>query len=351
MTNDRALDDELADDELGTTADVRRWRLPTQAFAFSKISGVYVWALLLVIFAFWVPHTFYTSITLRDIAGAQALTAILTIGVLLPLAAGAFDLSVGGTLGVSSILTAYLIFHGMNHWEAAGIALLAGAGIGFVNAVLVVVCGIDPLIETLGMSSVLTAGVMAISNNQQIIGLPDSFQRLGTMQPFGVPVTVVYLGVIAVFMWYVLEHTPYGRQLYAIGSNREAARLAGVRTREYLFSTLVISAVIAAFVGVIVTAKVGAGSPDIGPPYLLPAYAAAFLGATQIKPGRFNVVGALVAIYLLATGVKGLQLGGAPFWVTPLFNGLALIVAVGLSRFQGQVRLRRAGRAQRGGNQ
>ncbi|MFJ8025701.1 hypothetical protein [Streptomyces sp. NPDC096311] len=137
--------------------------------------------------------------------------------------------------------------------------------------------------------------------------------------------------VLAGVIWFVLEHRPVGRYMYATGSNAEAARLAGVRTNRVIFGTIVCTALIATIAGIVVTSRIATGSPTIGPPYLLPAFAAAFLGSTQIRQGRFNVLGTLIAVYALATGVKGLQLAGAPFWLPDLFNGIALLVAVALS--------------------
>jgi ribose transport system permease protein len=134
--------------------------------------------------------------------------------------------------------------------------------------------------------------------------------------------------VVAILAWYVLEHTPVGRFLYATGGAPEAARLAGLPTKRLIFGAFVICGLVAGFAGLLATAQFGAGSPDIGPPYLLSAFAAAFLGSTQLKHGRVNIWGAVIAVYVLAIGVKGLQLAGAPFWVSELFNGLALIVAV-----------------------
>lgn len=142
---------------------------------------------------------------------------------------------------------------------------------------------------------------------------------------------VYYLLVLAIVIWFVLEHTPVGRRVYATGGGADAARLAGVRTSRVIFAAFVASAVIASLAGVLQTASIGTGDPNIGPSYLLPAFAAAFLGSTQIKPGRFNVWGTVLAVYVLATGVKGLQLAGAPFWLPDLFNGVALLLAVGLS--------------------
>lgn len=317
------------------------------ALSFKHISGIYVLGGLILLFGLWVPETFLTTTTVRDIGSDQAVTAIITLGLLFPLAAGFFDFSVGATVGTSAILCAWLIVNGgFSATEAALVAMGVGLVIGLVNGILIVFFRMDSFIATLGVSSVLTAFIMWRSGDQQIIGLTSGFEKIGTLQPWGIPIPVFYSLAFALVVWYVQEHTPFGRYLYAIGGGREAARLAGIRTNRLIFIALLISALSASFAGIVVTAKVGAGSPDIGPPYLLPVYAAAFLGATQLKNGRVNAWGTIVALYLLATGVKGLQLTGASFWVTDLFNGIALIVAVGLSGYQRRHRM--TGRTFRG---
>lgn len=318
------------------------------ALSFSKISGIYVILLIVLLFGLWIPETFLTKTTAIDVAGSQAVTAILTLGLLFPLAAGAYDLSIGAMLGLASLLSASLVAHGMSTGEAILISLAVGAAVGVLNGILIVGIKINSFIATLGVSSILLAITSAISNNQQIIGLPDFFENIGQTRPFDIPIPVFYLIVLALLAWYVLEHTPFGRNLFAIGGKPEAARLAGVRSNLYMCLALVICSVSAAFAGVVLTATLGAGSPEVGANYLLPAYAAAFLGATQIKPGRFNVFGTLIAVYLLAIGVKGLQLSGAAFWIPQLFNGTVLILAVGLSLIKERPSLPWRRRSERG---
>jgi len=207
--------------------------------------------------------------------------------------------------------------------------------------------GVDSFIATLGTSSILQAIGLWISSDQEITGLPNSFTKIGSWQPFGIPSSVIFLAIIALITHLVLEHTSFGRQLFAVGRGKEAARLAGVRTQSYTFVALVITAACAGVAGILLASTVASATPDVGPEYLLPAFAAAFLGATQIRPGRFNVPGTLIATYLLATGATGLELAGAATWVPYMFNGIALILAVSLSVAQSRISVRRTIRRRR----
>ena len=153
---------------------------------------------------------------------------------------------------------------------------------------------------------------------------------------------VFYLIALALVIWYALEHTPLGRHLFATGANPEAARLSGVHTDRMVCGSLVASGFVAGLAGVVFAAKVGTFSNAFGPPLLFPAFAAVFFGATQFKH-RANVWGTILAVYTLAFGVKGLQLAfnSGVYWITPLFNGLALLIAVSLASRRGVVKLRR----------
>ena len=158
--------------------------------------------------------------------------------------------------------------------------------------------------------------------------MPAGFQKVSNHELFGFPLIALYALLLCALVWYLLEHTPIGRRAYAVGANPEAARLAGVRTRRYVIGSFIATSLLATIGGILVASKIGNVAPSLGPAYLLPSFAACFLGTTQIKPGRFNVWGTVIALLLLAIGVKGLQLMGNQLWVTDLFNGLALLVAV-----------------------
>jgi ribose transport system permease protein len=300
----------------------------------ARFSGIYLIIAMAVLFSIWLPDTFATSDNFRAIAASQAITGILTLGLVVSLISGVFDLSVAANMTLSISLVGVLQSeHGWNWVTASVFTVFVGASIGALNALIVTKLKVDPIIGTLGMSSVLAAVAFWLVEGRTIItGISPTFVDLGQRQVVGLPITVFYLAGFSLLLWYVLEHTPFGRYLYALGANPEATRLAGVRVEMLQWLALIISGSLAALAGVILTMSIGAASFGAGAPYLLPAFAAAFLGSTQIKPGRFNVAGTIVAIYLLAIGVKGLQLNWPEAgWIKSLFEGCALIFAVALA--------------------
>jgi ribose transport system permease protein len=303
-------------------------------FGFDRFSGIYVWALLVVIFSIWIPDLFLNWDNFSTILTFQAISTIVALGLIVPVAAGAFDLTIASTLTVSACFTAWALLDHRGLLFAVGGALLVGVVIGLANALVVVKFKVDSFIGTLGMSSILAAMAYMISGGGQLV-LPESgyypFLDFARTQWFGISATVYYAGALAILIWWILEYTPIGRYLYAVGGNPVAARLAGVKVGRITMLAFIASALASSFAGIVYLAQNANAAPDSGVNYLLPAFSAVFLGATQIRPGRVNVLGTIVAILLLATGVTGLQLAGAPTYVTQLFNGAALIIAMALA--------------------
>jgi ribose transport system permease protein len=301
---------------------------------FDRFSGLYVWAVLVIVFSFWIPDLFLNLDNFKTILTFQAISTIVALGLIVPVAAGAFDLTIAGTLTVSAVFTAWALLDHRGVVFACGGALVIGAIIGLANSLVVVKFKVDSFIGTLGMSSILAAVAYMISGGGQLV-LPEvgyyPFLDFARQEWFGISASVYYAAALAVFIWWILEYTPGGRYLYAVGGNPTAARLAGVKVGRVTMMSFIASGVVCSFAGMVYLAQNANGAPDSGTNYLLPAFSAVFLGATQIRPGRVNVVGTIVAILLLATGVTGLQLAGAPTYVTQLFNGTALIIAMALA--------------------
>ena len=294
-------------------------------------------ALFAVGFSILLPTTFFTLGNFRTILSSQAVLMILSLGLTLPLATGEFDLSIGSMLGCAAVLTAF--FTGEVHWPLPLViiaTLLVGVIAGAINGLFVVRMGINAFIGTLGTSTILTGLTLAVSGGQILNTVAQPLADFVQYQIFGLPVPV-YLGfLLVVMLWYVYEHTPLGRYLFFVGEGREAARLVGLRVDRLRFGAFIASGTISAAAGVLTAGQLGAADPSVGPGFLLPSYAAAFLGATTIRPGRFNAWGTVVALYLLVTGVTGLELLGSSSWVQEMFNGVALLIAVTFARFVAQ---------------
>jgi ribose transport system permease protein len=318
------------------TGPPRATRL-ARGLAFDRVGAVYVWLGIIVLFSLWVPETFPNLATAKQILNANAITALAAMSITIPLAARVFDLSFAGVMTLTGVAVAHLIAKdGVPVVPAIALALAIGVGIGAINAVVVVVMRIDSFIATLATGSLIAALITMVTNEVPITDakLGEGFAKIGQTSIDGVTLGVLYCAVAAVAIWYLLEHTATGRRLYATGFNPDAARLAGVRTDRLRFLSLVASGGLAGATGIVLASTLGSGSPSAGTPYLLPAFAAAFLGATQLKHGRFNAGGTIIAVLLLGTGVTGLALANAPQWAGDMFVGVVLIAALALTGLQ-----------------
>lgn len=295
--------------------------------------GVVIFLIILVIgFTIAKPDRFMTVGNLSNMITDVAIPGMLALAIVLPLASGEFDLSIASVLGFCSILSAKLLILGLPLPLVILICLAVGVLVGAINSFLVIKVGINSFITTLGMSTILAGGNLLVSGGGTLFsGIPRSIKDFAMYKIFTLPMIVYYFFLLALVLWYVLEYTPFGRLLRATGMGREAARLTGVPTERYLASAFVLGSVIAAMCGVLNTGKIGSATAAVGPEFLLPAFAAAFLGSTTISPGRFNVWGTVIGALVLSIGTTGLAMMGAPFWVPNFFNGIALIAAVGIA--------------------
>ena len=310
------------------------WVRGRRVLAFRNAAVLYLFAVMFVVFSVWVPGTFLTVGTWRSLVSDQAISCLVAVGLVVPIAAGVVDLAIGTEVGLGAIVVARLLAGHFPIIPAIGLSLLAGVAVGVFSWLMITWARIPSFIATLGVSSLLAAAIAWVSASQQIPDLPVGFARLGTGQLFGLTWPFYIMIVVALVLWYVLERTPVGRRIYATGGNPRSASLAGIRTSRVVLGALVTGAVVASLAGVLETSQLAVGDPTIGPGYLLPVIAAVFLGSTQFRGGRFNIWGTVVAGYVLAVGVKGLQLAGLPVWIPDLFNGAALLAAVGLAAWR-----------------
>lgn len=280
-------------------------------------------------------ETFPTAANLRILAANQTVTLLLALAALIPLVAGHFDFSVGASAATASVLCAGLMQNDRAPLALAVlVALAAGLGIGLVNGVAVAWLKMNAFVSTLATATVLGGFIQWYTHGQAIsTNISTALINFGSTTWIGVPRPVFLVTLVAVALWYVLGQTPYGRSLYAIGENPRAARLVGISTRGYPLLAFAGAGLVAGIAGVVLAARTAGATADNGTTMLFPALAAVFLGATAVRPGRFNVFGTVFGVALVAVSVSGLTLAGTSDWVNPVFNGGALAAAVGLSTY------------------
>jgi ribose transport system permease protein len=301
--------------------------------------------LLVVFFSLKEDDAFANSRNFINILNQVSILAILAAGLTVCLTMGLFDLSIGSI----ATLGGYLALRwgaegtfGLGPYGVLLVVLLAAVVIGVANGVIVSYLGVSAFIATLATASILDGIALGYSDTATVqVGIPFQIIDLGQAKFGPIPSPVVIMVVVMVVLWFFLERTQMGRHMYAIGGNPVAARLAGVRIRYYAILALSISAVCAILGGTVADAIIGAGRPyGVGSVYLLDAFAAAFIGAATLRPGRFHMLGTLVGVLLLGVINNGLSIMGAETFWQYIVKGVILILAVFHS---GAVSLRRQG--------
>jgi ribose transport system permease protein len=251
---------------------------------------------------------------------------------MVPLVAGEFDLSVGSVAGLAAVVSAsWMTKHGASVLEGVAIAIAVGAFVGLINGLFVSYLRVTSLIATLGTATLINGVVNQYTQGSSIIGVPSSLTNFGAGTTIGLPNTLFVLAGVCAITIYVLEWTPFGRYLRSMGSNRSAAALVGLSVRRLTILSFATGGLLAGGAGALLVSRIGGASPNTGFDYTLPALAAVFLGATTVRPGEFNTLGVMVAIFFLGALSSGLTLAGAPDYVQDYVNGGALVLGVAMS--------------------
>ncbi|SFR68821.1 monosaccharide ABC transporter membrane protein, CUT2 family [Agromyces sp. CF514] len=329
MTNTKTSPNETVAIATARETQPRSWI----GWASSRFSVIAVWILLIAVFAVLRPQNMFHAGTWASIFGGQSDLVFLSAALLCTIIVGEFvDMSVASNFGLASILTVVLnVNHGWNVWLAALFAIAIATLAGFINGLLVVRLGVNTIVVTLGMGTVLLGCASWASNLQPVSGLPAEFSKVATTTFGGLPTTFYLALVLMLGFAYLLQFTPLGRNMRFVGENREVSRLAGVRVNRIRIGAFVSAGVIAGLGGVLSAAYFGGAEAMTSQTYMLPMFAATFLGTAIFQPGRFNPLGTLVAVYFLATGVLGLKFLGASPAISNIFYGGVLIIAVSIS--------------------
>ncbi len=319
-----------------TKPELKGLSYPQKLLRFLPVYGLVILTFSLIfLFSVLLPDTFPTLLNIRAIISDKAIIAILSLSAMIPMVAGRIDLTVGYGIVLWHVLAISLQTVLGLPWEAAVFIVISlGILVGFLNGLLVEVAKIDSFIATLGTGTVLYALALWHTGGRQVVGvLPEGFYELSGTFFLGLPITGFYVLGITLMLWLILDYLPTGRYLYAIGANPRSAQLNGIPTRKYIIGAFISSGALTAIAGVLLASKLRIGQASVGLEYLLPALVGAFLGSTTIKPGRVNVWGTIIGVTILAVGISGIQQFGGSFWVEPMFNGVTLLVAIGIAGY------------------
>jgi ribose transport system permease protein len=307
------------------------WDAGTLAREFgTRTAIIWIWVLMTVVYSVAEPATFFRTGTFQTIFDSQQTLVFLTLGLLCTMCVGEYvDLSICSVLGLSATMIPVLVVNEGWNVVAASVAAVAAAAVaGAFNGLLVVYFGVNVIVVTLGSGTLVLGITLWMSHLGEVVGLSSSFAQLDLRDVAGLPVSFYY-GVILVLLFaYVLGYTPLGRRMRFVGASPEVARLSGIRVRRIRFGAFAVGGLLCGLGGMLTAAGIGGFDPNSSQTYLLPTFATVMLGTAAIQPGRFNPIGTFVAIYFLATGILGLELLGAAGWVSDVFYGGTLVVAV-----------------------
>ncbi|GIO83555.1 ribose ABC transporter permease [Paenibacillus faecis] len=309
-----------------------------------KYGALVVVVLVLAFFSFRLPY-FFTYSNISDILNSIAIVTFVAIGVTLSLAVDGFDLSVGSTVSLSTVVTATLmIWYQMPLYIVLIVPLAIGAIIGLLNAFLIVKMRIPDLLATLAMMYIVGgihktyAQGYTIYNHMQF---PDGSKAAGEMDKtflllgqgkwLGIPISVILLLIFVVLVHFFLTRTKYGRQIYVTGGNEEAARLSGIKVKKVRTLAYVASGVFAAIGGILFASRVGSGQIDAGAPLLMEAVAAVFVGFSVLGAGKPNIIGTFVGSVLIGVLVNGLTMMNVQYFAHDIVKGAVLVLALSVT--------------------
>ena len=289
--------------------------------------GVLAALLILVVAASFLSDRFLTVPNLLNILRQVAIVGILAIGMTFVILTRGIDLSVGSILGISVVVYAGLLqTHGMA--VAIPIGLLVAMGAGLVNGLGVASAGIPPFIMTLGMLSFTRGLAFLYTGGTPIPILNEDFYNLGNDYLFGIPIPSLILLAILAVSAIILSFTAFGRSVYAIGSNEEAARLSGVPVRFYKIIVYVIAGGVSGLAGLVYASQLSIGTPIAGQGYELDAIAAVVVGGTSLFGGKGSVGGTFLGTLIIGVLANILNLTGVDPYVQQLFKGALIVIAV-----------------------
>jgi len=293
---------------------------------------LYILVVLLIVAAFS-TDAFFTTRNLTNLVLQVSVIGIVTLAEFLIVLTGGIDISVGSAVGLAGVLSAGL-FGGGSVVVSILVAIAVGALIGLVNGYLVAFRGLEAFIVTLGMLSLARGVVYAYTEGVPVQPDAEDFRGIATATVAGVPVIGIIWIAIAVGMWFLVKRTVFGRRVYAVGSNKDAARASGVPVRATLLTVYVLAGVLVGFAGFLLASRVGVGTPTAGNLYELNAIAGVVIGGTSLRGGRGRVFGAVVGTLIFGVISNLLVLLNVSTYLQDAFSGALVLVAITLTTVQ-----------------
>ncbi len=298
--------------------------------------GIIIPIALLIIIAQIINPVFLKADNIINILRSTGFTLITGIGMTLVFISGGLDLSVGSVLAVGSIATTLAISRGVPIVLAIFIGLAIGLVLGMINGLIIIKFRIPPLMMTLGMYYMARGLVLIFTEGKPVYPLPDAFQLLEQTFIVGIPIIVIISIVLIAIFQFILNRTVFGRELYAVGGNKEAARICGINIGKITFLAYAITGMLAAFTGILVASRLGTGQPNIGLGHELTVIAAVIIGGTSISGGTGTIVGtALGALFMSILSNSMTIMRISVYWQNFVI-GVILVVAVILDQYQKQ---------------
>lgn len=289
---------------------------------------------LLAVFFTITSDVFFTAGNLKTLTRQASIYGIIAIGMVVVITSSGIDLSVGSVTGLSGVVAALCMANGMSILGSIIIAIVSGMFVGLVNGVLVHDGKVPPFIATMGTMTVIRAFIMLLTKASMISGLPDRFKGIAQIQVLNIPFLFVVWVMIIVLAWFMTNKTVFGRNVYALGSNREAARLSGINIRKTTYGVYVFSALACSIAGILLTSRLGNGVPTAGAGYELDAIAAAVVGGASLDGGAGSVIGTVLGSMIMATLRQGGVLLGVNSFILEIIIGSLIVVAVLLDKLR-----------------
>jgi len=295
-----------------------------------KEAGIFLaLVVLLLLVAIIAGDRFFTGSNLYIVSRQIAYTAIVALGVFFVILTSGIDLSIGSTVGLSGICCGLALAAGAPPVLGVAVGLLTGAVVGSINGAIVSYVGVTSFIVTLGMLSMARGTVLVVTRGDSVRDIPESFINFGVMDVLKIPMPVIVLLVVAVAAHIVLTYTVFGRRVYALGGNEEAARLSGINTRQVKFLTYVVSATLSSITGILFVARFRSAQANAGFGLELDAIAAAVIGGASLLGGEGTVFGVLLGATIMGVIRNVLVLKEvSPYWQELVIGGVIVLAAV-----------------------